>query len=163
MIVVSNTTPLIGLASIQRFDLLQNLFGEIFIPRAVNNEILAAKTDKSNRKGVDEITAAKWIKVIPVKDNLAVEVLLDELDLGESETIVLARELAAEWVVMDEKKGGRKLSQLGISKIGTVGILLKAKELKLISHIRPEMEQLQQHGFSLSQAVIDMVLQKAGE
>lgn len=42
MIVVSNTTPLIGLATIQQFDLLQHLFGKIYIPQAVYDEAVAA-------------------------------------------------------------------------------------------------------------------------
>jgi predicted nucleic acid-binding protein len=163
MIVASNTTPLIGLASIERISLLQNLFAEVHISRAVYNEVLAAGKDKKKRKGVNEITTADWIKAVPVNDNLAVEVLLDELDLGESETIILARELGAEWVIMDEKKGRRKLDQLGLNKIGTVGVLLKAKELKLIPQIRPELERLQQSGFSLSQFVFEMAVQQAGE
>ncbi len=88
---------------------------------------------------------------------------MDELDLGEAETVVLARELNANWVLMDEKKGRRKLAQLGMSKIGTVGILLKAKEIGLLSIIRPDLEKLRRQGFSLSQAVVDAVLQRAGE
>jgi hypothetical protein len=48
--------------------------------------------------------------------------------LGEAETIVLAREMSTDWVLMDEKKGRRKLNQLGLQKIGTLGILLKTKE-----------------------------------
>ena len=35
MIVVSNTTPLIGLAVIGHFDLLYQLFGEIYVAEAV--------------------------------------------------------------------------------------------------------------------------------
>lgn len=62
-----------------------------------------------------------------VQVRLVVDVLLDELDLGRAETIVLARERDADWVLMDEKKGRRKSNQLGMQKIGTVGILLKAK------------------------------------
>ena len=61
------------------------------------------------------------------------EVLLDEIDLGEAETIVLARELGADWVLMDEKKGRRKLTEMGLPKIGTVGILLKAKQVGLLT------------------------------
>ena len=110
-----------------------------------------------------EVTAATWIKTVSVKDRLAVEVLLDELDLGEAETIVLAREIGADWVLMDEKKGRRKLTQLGLNKIGTVGILLKAKQAGLLPAVRPELERLRRQGFSLSQAVIDAVLQQAGE
>ena len=91
------------------------------------------------------------------------EVLLDEIDLGEAETIVLAHELGADWVLMDEKKGRRKLTEMGLPKIGTVGILLKAKQVGLLTVIRPELEQLHQHGFSISQTVIDAVLRQADE
>ncbi|MCC6297664.1 MAG: DUF3368 domain-containing protein [Anaerolineales bacterium] len=113
MIVVANTTPLIGLASIQRFDLLNSLFGDIHIAQGVYDEITnAANTKKTGR---NEVSASTWIKRVVVRDRLAVEVLLDELDLGEAETIVLAREIKADWVVMDEKKGRQKLSQLGLN------------------------------------------------
>ena len=161
MIVVSNTTPLIGLASIQRFNLLQQLFGEVSIAQAVFDE--AAATGRETGGARQEVTAAAWIKTVVVKDRLAVEVLLDELDLGEAETIVLARELNADWILMDEKKGRRKLAQLGMKKIGTVGLLLRAKHIGLIPALRPELEQLHQRGFSISPAVIDAVLRQAQE
>ena len=93
----------------------------------------------------------------------ALKILLDELDLGEAETIVLARELNADLVLMDEKKGRRKLTQLGLPKIGTVGILLKAKQVGLLSVIKPDLERLRRDGFSLSQRVIDAVLEQANE
>ena len=85
------------------------------------------------------------------------------MDLGEIETIVLASELNADWVLMDEKKGRRKLSQLNIPKIGTVGILLKAKQIGLVSNLKSELESLQKSGFSVSQLVIEEVLKMAGE
>ena len=161
MIVVSNTTPLIGLASIQRFDLLQQLFGQLTIAQAVYDEAVVAGREIGGAK--QEVALATWIRTMTVQDRLAVEVLLDDLDLGEAETIVLAREMGADWVLMDEKKARRKLTQLGLNKIGTVGILLKAKQLGLLPVIRPDLERLSQQGFSLSQAVIDAVLQQANE
>lgn len=161
MTVVSNTTPLIGLASIQRFDLLQQLFGEVYIPQAVYDEAVIKGREEGGAKR--EVSTATWIKVVGVKDRLAVEVLLDEMDLGEAEAIVLAREIGADWVLMDEKKGRRKLSQMSINKIGTLGILLKAKQVGLLPAIRPEIEKLRQQGFSISQDVIDAVLQRANE
>lgn len=161
MIIVSNTTPLVGLASIQRFDLLQRLFGEVYIPQAVYDEAVVKGREEGGAKR--EVSGAKWIRVVQVKDRSAVEMLLDEMDLGEAEAIVLAREIGADWVLMDEKKGRRKLSQMGINKIGTLGILLKAKQLGLLPVIRPEIEKLRQHGFSISQDVIDAVLQQANE
>ena len=161
MIVVSDTTPLIGLASIGRFELLRKLFGEIYIPRAVYDETVVFGREKGGAKR--EVSGAKWVKVKEVKDRLAVEVLLDELDLGEAEAIVLAREVNADWVLMDEKKGRRKLEQLGLQKIGTIGILLKAKEKGYIATLRPELERLRENGFSISQRVIDAVLERANE
>jgi predicted nucleic acid-binding protein len=161
MIVVSNTTPLIGLAQIQRFDLLQHLFGQIHIPQAVYDEAAVAGREEGGARR--EVSSAAWIRTVNVKDRLAVEVLLDEMDLGEAEAIVLAGELGAKWVLMDEKKGRRKLSQMGIDKIGTLGILLKAKQVGLLTAIRPEIEFLQQHSFSISQEVITAVLRQANE
>jgi predicted nucleic acid-binding protein len=161
MIVVSNTTPLIGLATIQRFDLLPHLFGKIYIPQAVYDEAVTAGREEGGAKR--EVSAAGWIETVAVKDQLAVEVLLDELDQGEAETIVLARELKATWVLMDEKKGRRKVTELDLDKIGTVGILLKAKQLGLLSQIRPEVERLRRQGFSLSQRVVNAILQQANE
>ena len=161
MIVVSNTTPLIGLATIQRFDLLEKMFSEIHIPQAVYEEAVIAGRKAGGAK--QEVSSANWIHTRHVKDRLAVEVLLDELDRGEAETIVLARELNADWVLMDEKKGRRKLAQLGQPKIGTLGILLKAKQIGLLSSIRPEVEKLRLQGFSISQHIIDAVIKQAEE
>ena len=161
MIVVANTTPLIGLASIQRFELLRHIFGEVNIAQAVYDEVMHQGGGKKTAQ--HEVSTSAWLRTIPVRDRLAVDVLLDELDSGEAETIVLAREIEAEWVVMDERKGRQKLVQLGLNKIGTIGILLKAREVGLLSHIKPELENLQRNGFSLSQAVIESVLQQAGE
>lgn len=161
MIVVSNTTPLIGLATIERFDLLHALFGEIVISQAVYREaVVAGRTEGGAKR---EVEAAAWIQTVDVIDRLAVDVLLDELDLGEAETIALAGQLNANWVLMDERKGRRKLTQLGIRKIGTIGILLAAKERGLITMVSPEIERLRLQGFSISQAVVDAVLIQAHE
>ncbi len=161
MIVVANTTPLIGLASIQRFVVLNQIFGEITIAEAVFDEIM--KTGGRKKIAQQEVSTSEWLRVRSIQDRLAVEVLLDELDLGEAETIVLAREINADWVIMDEKKGRQKLTQMGFNKIGTLGVLLKAKEIGLLPFIKPELEKLQKNGFSLSQTVIESVLIQAGE
>ncbi|MBI5823247.1 MAG: DNA-binding protein [Chloroflexi bacterium] len=80
MIVVSDTTPLIGLASIGRLELLQKLFGEVYIPQAVFDETVTFGREKSKAK--QQVSNSNWIHVVEVKDRLAVNVLLDEMDLG---------------------------------------------------------------------------------
>jgi predicted nucleic acid-binding protein len=161
MIVVSNTSPLIGLASIQRFDLLRQLFGKISISQAVYTEAVIAGREVGGAKR--EVSQADRINVVSVKNHSAVRSLLAELDVGEAETIVLAKEIRADWVLMDERKGRRHLTASGLKKIGTLGILLKAKQVGLLSVIRPEIELLCQRGLSVSQMVIDAVLQQANE
>lgn len=161
MIVVSDTTPLIGLASINRLELLHELFDEVYIPQAVFDETVTFGREESKAK--KEVSNANWIHIVEVKDRLAVNVLLDEMDLGEVETIVLASEMNADWVLMDEKKGRRKLTQLNIPKIGTLGILLKAKQLGLISKVKPEIEELQKTSFSIAPLVVREILKMAGE
>ncbi len=161
MIVVSNTTPLIGLGRIGRFDLLTEIFSQVIIPRAVHAEILAV--GKEGDPVLSAFLAANWIRIQSVSDRLAVDVMLDELDLGEAETIVLGRELHADWVLMDEKKGRRKLTELGLPKIGSVGILINARQTGKIPSLGAELTLLRQQGFSLSQSVIDAALRQVGE
>jgi len=97
--IVSNAGPLIALASIGQFELLHNLFGEVIIPPAVRAEVLAGDEGEA---GVSELIAAKWIKTVSVQDDLAVQLLRDELGAGESEAIVLAKETAADWTLLDD-------------------------------------------------------------
>jgi len=161
MIVVSDTTPLIGLASIGRLGFLQELFGEVYIPQAVFDE--AVTFGRAGSRAKQEVANADWIHIVEIKDRLAVNVLLDEMDLGEVETIVLASEMNADWVLMDEKKGRRKLSQLNIPKIGTLGILLKARQLGLVKNLKSDIEDLQKSGFSISPMIVDEILKMDNE
>ncbi len=161
MIAVSDTTPLIGLASIDRLEILLELFGDVYIPQAVYDETVTYGREEGIAK--QAVASSNWIHVVKVQDRLAVDVLLDEMDLGEVETIILASEMKADWVLMDERKGRRKLTQLNIPKIGTIGVLLKAKQLGLIPDLKPEIEKLQKLGFSISQLVVSEVLKQAGE
>ena len=48
-------------------------------------------------------------------------------------------------------------------KIGTPGILLKAKQLGMLPKIGPDIELLPKDGFSVSQRVVDTILEQAGE
>ncbi len=76
MIIVSNTTPLIAFSSLQRFELLQQLFSKIYIAQAVYDESVAAHKNTDNLK--TDLLKATWIEIVKIKDRLAVDVLLDE-------------------------------------------------------------------------------------
>ena len=111
MIVVSDTTPLISLLKIDRLDLLEKLFGSVYIPQGVFDELT------SNSAYSDEAPRISSCPFIQVKqtDRNSVSQFQDRtgLDLGESEAIVLTNELHARTIA----------KQLGLTIMGTVGIL----------------------------------------
>lgn len=85
-----------------------------------------------------------------MKDRTAVQALTNGLAAGKVEAIVLACELNANLVLMDERKGRRKLDELGLNKVGTVGLLLKAKQVGYLDELKPALEKLQQREFRIS-------------
>ena len=158
-VVVSNTTPLIALAWLKQLDLLPTLFTTVHIPEAVRNEIRA----KPQAVGVGELEAADWLIVVPVTNPLAVELLLDQLDLGESQAIVLAHENSADLLLMDERRGRRRALQSGLAVVGTLGILVEARQQKLIGPLRPMLDLLRKLPFHMSDALYSNVLYRVGE
>lgn len=158
-LVVSNSTPLIALAWLGRLDLLPTLFETIHIPQAVYDEI----HHNPQAIGATELSAVDWLVIVPVRDILAVQLLLDQLDLGESEAIVLAHELEADLLLMDERRGRRRALQSGLTVVGTLGILVQAHQQGLIGPLRPALEKLRQLPFHASETLYNEVLRRVGE
>jgi predicted nucleic acid-binding protein len=154
--VVSNTGPLIALASIGQFNLLQNLFGKVLIPPAVRAEVLDETTMKA-------LSDSDWIAVRAVQDSLAVRLLQEELDAGESEAIVLARETNADLILLDERAATRKARSVGLPAIGTLGVLLAAKKQGLLIAIKQLLNELRIAGFHMSDRLYYQVLESACE
>ena len=125
MIVVSNASPLVGLASIRQFDLLKQLYGKVHIPEAVWQEVVV---DGAGQPGSTEVENAKWIKRYQVADTRLVHSLLQYLDEGESESIALAVELEAELLVIDERLGRDTARHFGLNFTGLIGLLVEAKQ-----------------------------------
>lgn len=154
--IVSDTGPLIALASIGQFDLLHRLFGRILIPAAVRAEV-------QDETSVRELTAADWIVVRPAQDTLAVRLLKEELDAGESEAIILAQELDAALILIDDRAARRKAQGIGLRTVGTLGLLLMAKDKGLATDLKPLLDSLIRAGFRMSDDLYHQVLESAGE
>ena len=146
-IVVSNATPLVALAWLEQLDLIPKLFGSAHIPQAVYDEF----QHNPEAVGATELDAVPWLRISSVQDSLAVSLLLDQLDLGESEAIVLARELQANLLLMDERRGRRRAVQAGLNVVGTLGILVQARRQNLIGPLRQLLDRLQQLPFHMSE------------
>lgn len=160
MIVVSDATPLIALAKIGQLHLLQELFGDILIPQMVYDEVV---TNAAGRPGSAEIQQAEWIGVRSPADKNRVAYLRADLDAGEAEALVLADEMDAGWILLDETKARLAAEFLGLDYIGTIGVLLLAKRKGKLTAIRPLLEELQSQKFRISEKVFRAVLNQAGE
>ena len=159
-LVVSNASPLITLAKIGQFDLLEKLFGRIIIPQAVFNEVVI---HSAGGPGASETNLANWIEVRQAADNLAVAVLQENLGAGESEAIVLAQTVGATLVLLDDALARRKAERVGLTAVGTLGVLLMAKQAGLIEAAKPPLAALRQTDFRVSARVLDEVLARAAE
>ena len=160
MIVVSNTTPILSLYKIGRLGLLERLFGRVFVPVAVYNEISILGKGKP---GHDVIDVQDCIQVKHVQNALAVGLLRSQLDYGEAEAIVLARELQADILMLDEKKA-RKVAQAGLQRVsGTIGILQAAKDKGFIPDMKSSLDALIANGIWVDRRLYRTILHTNGE
>jgi predicted nucleic acid-binding protein len=157
MIVVSNSTPIISLATVGQIALFEALFGRVYIPREVEREL------KDNQyPGHDDIDHV-WCTTKDVQGTLYVGFLCHDLDRGEAEAITLAKELHADTLILDERTGYKIAKQQGLHVIGTLTVLLMAKQHGLIPSVRPILDEMIQKGRWYSQAVYRSFLRQIGE
>ena len=153
MIVVSDTSAISALLQIRRADLLSASYGEVFIPEAVRNELC-----------VGHAQIPDFIRTVPIVDRTFFARLRQEIDEGEAEAIVLASELKADDLLMDETKGRRVAIREGMHVIGLLGVLLETKLRGIAPSIRPIIEQLEHEAsFRVATSLKEAVLRAAGE
>lgn len=157
MVVVSNTTPIISLSSVGQIQLLNALFHEIYIPDAVYLELKAKKGFGYKEVDFD------FFKRVSVEGNIYKSFLLNQLDLGETETILLAKELNSDLVLIDENIAYRIAKNSELKPFRTLSILLLAKEKGLITKCQPIVEEMILKGRWYSERVYKLFLEKAGE
>jgi predicted nucleic acid-binding protein len=156
VIVVSDTSPLTYLHQIDRLELLPRLFGEVLIPGSV-----AKEWEEHIGAGVRQFA---WLRVGEPRDETAVAALLQVLDRGEAEAIVLAEERRADLLLIDEKDGRAVAAGRGLTITGVLGVLLRSKQEGLISNVRVEAERLvAETNFFCNLPLLNRVLALAGE
>jgi predicted nucleic acid-binding protein len=158
----TNSSVLIALSTIGQLVLLPRRFPEgVLVPQAVWREVV--ETGKG-QPGSAEVASATWVVVREVKDRGLVSLLRAELDEGEAETIALAREEHVSLVLLDEKDARQVARRLNLQVLGTVGLLIWAKRVGLITSLREQLNNLRTLGrFRLSQSVYEQALRAVGE
>jgi len=155
MVVVVDSSPLIILAKIEQFELLHRLFGKIYIPDAVYKEVVERG---KGRPGDREVKQAKWIERSTIQDNLAVQLLLSEIRDGDAESIVLAKEVNADLLILDDNKARiiAKLSKLNVR--GTVALLIMGYNKGYITDFKLSMDNLIKKGFYIAEKTYQNIL-----
>lgn len=154
---VINASPLILLGKLGRIDLLEGLAQQIWVPDAVYDEVAA---------GLAEAGAAGsllWAQDRRVRD-VAVPSSILGWDLGAGESQVLAHcMLAGHMAVLDdgEARAAAKVHELPL--VGTLGVILRARQAGLIPAARPLVERLLESGSYLASDLVRQALAKVGE
>ncbi len=153
MIVVSDTSPLTALLTVGQSDLLAKLFDEVVIPEAVRDELLRHHSRLPD-----------WLRVARIQDSARVRQYSQSVDAGEAEAIELARELHADRLLIDERKGRKLAVQEGLSVIGLLGVVLLARRKGLVPSARTLLQRLDDEaGMYLTADIREAALKSVGE
>lgn len=158
-IVVSDTSPIRALNHLGLLDVLSQLFGRVLLPPAVLDELT-----RSPRFGAVDLSQQEFIEVREPRDTARVQQFRENLDLGESEALALALEVDAEALLIDETAGRLFAKGQGVSVIGTLGVLSRAKTRGLVSQVGPLLDRLRTElGFFVSDELRAEFLRSVGE
>ena len=158
MTVVSDSSPLITLARIRCFDLLPKLFGRVYISSAVYREVVI---DGAALPGAAEVSRSDWIEVRPVRNfDVAAAVVKIRLGAGEISTVVLAKELSADLVLIDEWKARRYAHEEGLPAVGCIGILEDSYKHGHLRDLRESYQQLIDHKARVERQTLQRSLAK---
>lgn len=155
-VVISDSGPIFSLAVINKLEILDKLFDEIYIPKAVWEELTKDPT-KDHHQRIAEFFQTKRKEISSVNE------LTFVMDYGESEAVILYRELNADYLLVDDKKAREIAENFGIHCIGTIGILSIALEKGLISELRTLFQAFLNNKRFYSLTLLNSILKRYNE
>ena len=155
-IVIADSGPIFSLALIDKLDILDKLFDVVKIPYAVWFEIT---TDESKpfHKRIYSYFQDKVERINGFNE------LTFVMDYGESESVILYKELKANFLLIDDKKARNIAENFGINCVGTIGLLSIAKDKGFVDNLKPLFDQLIQNHRYYSIDLLNMILLQNGE
>ncbi len=156
MKIYSNTTPLLAFASIERFDILQAVHGQIHVVESVRKECQYGIPIV-----VPDLTKLDWVCLVDGPREADGRFLA--LDAGERDTISEALSDKADLVLIDERLGRNLAEYYGLRVVGTLGTLLKAKKMGIIPEFLAVVRVLQEHGFWYAENLVRRLANDIGE
>ncbi|NER48974.1 MAG: DUF3368 domain-containing protein [Symploca sp. SIO1A3] len=160
MIVVSDTTPISELTKVGYLNLLRDLFGQVVIPQQVYIELM-----RGHHPAAIIVQRLDWLEIREVGNTHQLKVLQlkSNLDLGEVAAIILAEELEANHLLIDERAARRVALTRQLPVIGTVGILVLAKQRGLIDNVKTILDAMITNGTRIGERLYKQALLLAQE
>ena len=160
MVVVADSSVITGLLALNKIELLHFIFGQVLLTKTVHQELSFLKEFGYNIEKLNQ----NWIKITHVENVEHRNLLLKRLDQGEADSIILAMEMNADFLLMDEKKGRKIAKEIGLQVVGLIGILIQAKKNGLIHNLKSELQFLTSKlEFRMSKELIERALKEVGE
>src|ERR1044072_2542168 len=126
MIVVSDTTPINYLILIDQINPLKDLYGRLILPEPVHAEMQRLETPEKVRQWIG--SKPDWVEVR--RTSISDPTL--NLGAGERDAILVAQELGANLILMDDRKGRQAAIKRGLAVSGTLAVLVTAARHDLI-------------------------------
>ena len=155
-VVISDTSPIFSLALIDKLDILAQLFSEVYIAKAVWEE-LTRDTKTSYYHAIVDFFQGKVKEITGFND------LTFVMDYGESESVILYKELNADFLLIDDLKARKIAENFSVQCIGTIGLLSNAKEKGLVTELKPLFETFLNHKRYYSLNLLNAILKQHGE
>lgn len=157
MILIADASALVALSACDSLALLDELFGQVWVPEAVFNEV--AVTDKPQAARLHSYLQNK-IRTVDMRNFVFLDAFADA---GETAAMLLYKEMLADYLLIDDKRG-RKVAKINqIKTIGSLGVLLQAKRTGLIPAVAPLLKQIAASPVFIGADLLQTVLDLAGE
>jgi len=158
MILVADSSALICLAVCDSLNLLELLFSEVKVPRAVFSEV-----SKKSKREAERLAVYLKDKIIDIEINKNTIISEGTIEIGELEAMTLYKQIKADRLLLDDGRA-RKIAEMNnIKIIGSLGVLLIGKEKGYILEIKPKIELIEESDIFLSKGLIRNILKLAGE
>jgi predicted nucleic acid-binding protein len=155
-LVIADTGALISLGHVGQINLIEKVFGDFYIAQAVWEEI----QNYENPEFDDKILMDLKKRIIKIKSKNHLSMIMD---YGESESIILYGELQADFLLIDDNKARIVAESLGVNCIGSIGLLIKARQKGFITEIKPIFEKWISKGRYFSKKLLNRILIDIGE
>ena len=153
MIVVADTSPLNYLVLLGHIEIVAKIYAEVLVPQTVLDELQDSDAPAEVRAWVS--APPVWLQISTLIFRL--DPLLNRLDRGEQDAILLAESLKAERLIIDDLEGRREAANRGLPVIGTLGILAERARRNLLD-LPQALAALQTTNFHVAPDLIELLL-----